>query len=60
MPTKMRMEPRSIWKDEALVSVSATYMMEVAMTSHNAGGSKMSGEYDPTGSSSSSDFLIAS
>ena len=41
MPTKIMMEPRSIWNCEALVMVRLTYIMVVATTSHSAGGRKM-------------------
>jgi hypothetical protein len=44
IPTKIMMEPRSIWNEEAVVKVSATYITDVAVTSHNAGGNRMNGE----------------
>ena len=43
MPTKTMMEPRNIWNWEALVRVRPTYIMEVAVTSHRAGGRNRNG-----------------
>ena len=45
IPTKIMMEPRSIWNCEALVMVRLTYIMVVATTSHSAGGKKGRGGF---------------
>ena len=37
LPTKIMIDPRSIWNDEAEVNVNAIYIIDVAHTSQRAG-----------------------
>ena len=37
LPTKIMIDPRSIWNDEAEVNVNAIYIIDVAHTSQSAG-----------------------